>query len=249
MKRWTSWLRISAAVIALVSVSVPTQAAENSINLQDPGNDIHDKASLRNGAKLYMNHCASCHAGKYMRFERVARDLEFSEQEINSLMRYGVTKVTESIKSAMTQEAGEMAFGVAPPDLSLEANYRGKKWLYTYLMTFTRDKSSTTGYNNGVMPNVAMPWVLAGYQASLEGQTNSWNQKKMLATKAGTLDSLEPEPQSFAMEMRDLTNFMVYMAEPIRPFRERFGKYVLFFLLVLLLPVWMLKKEYWKDIH
>ena len=55
--------------------------------------------------------------------------------------------------------------------------------------------------------------------------------------------------QDFSDQMRDLTNFMAYMSEPIRPFRETMGKYVLGFLMILLLFVWLLKVEYWKDLE
>ena len=53
----------------------------------------------------------------------------------------------------------------------------------------------------------------------------------------------------FKQAMGDLTNFLTYTAEPIRPQRERLGVYVLVFLGILLIPAYLLKKEYWKDVH
>ncbi|MDP7153657.1 MAG: cytochrome c1, partial [Gammaproteobacteria bacterium] len=97
-------------------------------------------------------------------------------------------------------------------------------WVYSYLMGFYRDENSTFGYNNRVLNNVAMPWILAGNQETMS-------------------------KEEFSRDMRDLTNFMDYMAEPIKPWRQNFGKYVIIFLLVLLLPVWLLKREYWREIH
>lgn len=210
--------------IVLFCAPMMLHAATDGIHLQDPGNDIQNKESLRNGAKTYMEHCAACHAGKYMRFERIAQDLELSEEQTTELMRFGVEKASDPIKALIEPMAGEELFGVAPPDLTLEAAYRGEKWLYTYLMTFVKDDSRLFGYNNEVMKNVAMPWVMASYQESMS-------------------------EEDFANQMRDLTNFMVYMAEPIKPFRESFGKYIFIFLFILLIPVWLLKNEYWKDIH
>jgi ubiquinol-cytochrome c reductase cytochrome c1 subunit len=236
--------------IALLLTSALVQASGDSLQLLKADIDIHDKASLRNGAKIYMDHCAACHAAKYMRFERIAMDLDFSEEQTNELMRFGVEKTHEPIKALIAPEMGAMLFGIAPPDLSLVAKYRGEDWLYTYLMTFTEDETTSTGYNNKVMPNVAMPWALANVQASLERRSAAWKAERQQAMKDRHLHQLmKTEPASFATEMRDLTNFMAYMAEPIRPYRERAGKYVLLFLLVLLVPVWLLKNEYWKDVH
>ena len=53
----------------------------------------------------------------------------------------------------------------------------------------------------------------------------------------------------FKEAMGDLTNFLTYTAEPVRLERERLGVYVLVFLGILLIPAYLLKKEYWKDVH
>ncbi len=50
-------------------------------------------------------------------------------------------------------------------------------------------------------------------------------------------------------DMRDLTNFMVYLGEPAKLVRYRIGIYVLIFLAVFLVFAYLLKKEYWKDVH
>jgi ubiquinol-cytochrome c reductase cytochrome c1 subunit len=47
----------------------------------------------------------------------------------------------------------------------------------------------------------------------------------------------------------DLTNFMVYMAEPVQVERRSLGWKVLLFLVVFFIFAYMLKKEYWKDVH
>jgi ubiquinol-cytochrome c reductase cytochrome c1 subunit len=46
-----------------------------------------------------------------------------------------------------------------------------------------------------------------------------------------------------------LVNFLVYVGEPIQRERESMGKYVIFFLLIFTFLAYLLKKEYWKDIH
>jgi ubiquinol-cytochrome c reductase cytochrome c1 subunit len=64
------------------------------------------------------------------------------------------------------------------------------------------------------------------------------------------LDSLEQDlgPEGFEEAVGDLVNFMTYMAEPIRTERERLGIWVLLFLAIMFVPVYLLNKEYWKDV-
>ena len=47
----------------------------------------------------------------------------------------------------------------------------------------------------------------------------------------------------------DLTNFMVYLAEPAKLVRYRIGFWVMGFMLVFMGLTYALKKEYWRDIH
>jgi len=55
--------------------------------------------------------------------------------------------------------------------------------------------------------------------------------------------------KGFKEAMADLTNYMVYMAEPVRAERERLGVWVLLFLAIFFIPVYFLNREYWKDVH
>jgi ubiquinol-cytochrome c reductase cytochrome c1 subunit len=47
----------------------------------------------------------------------------------------------------------------------------------------------------------------------------------------------------------DLVNYMAYIAEPSRVDAERIGTYVLLFLLVFGIIAYLLKREYWRDVH
>jgi ubiquinol-cytochrome c reductase cytochrome c1 subunit len=50
--------------------------------------------------------------------------------------------------------------------------------------------------------------------------------------------------------MKTLENFRVFMGEPTQVTRNKIGYIVLMFLILLFLPLaYLLKKEYWKDIH
>jgi ubiquinol-cytochrome c reductase cytochrome c1 subunit len=125
----------------------------------------------------------------------------------------------------MPEKLAKVWFGVVPPDLTLRARVRGADWIYSYLLGFYPDPSRPWGVNNHVFKDVGMPHVLEKMQASIS-------------------------EADFKERMADLTNFMVYMSEPIRAERVRLGMYVILFLVVCLLPlVYLLNREYWKDIH
>jgi cytochrome c1 len=49
--------------------------------------------------------------------------------------------------------------------------------------------------------------------------------------------------------VRDLVNFLDYMAEPAAQDRKRIGIVALFALLIIFVFAYALKKEYWKDVH
>ncbi len=59
----------------------------------------------------------------------------------------------------------------------------------------------------------------------------------------------EMTPTEFDEAMRDLTNFMAYVADPVKEKRETLGVYVMIFLSILMLLAYMMKKEFWRDIH
>ena len=56
-------------------------------------------------------------------------------------------------------------------------------------------------------------------------------------------------PKEYDNLVYDFVNFLVYMSEPIALERQRLGLWVLLFLFIFLIPVYLLNKEYWKDIH
>jgi ubiquinol-cytochrome c reductase cytochrome c1 subunit len=58
----------------------------------------------------------------------------------------------------------------------------------------------------------------------------------------------ELSADEFESEVGDLVNFMAWMAEPVRHDRQVIGFFVILFLLVLLIPVYLLNKEFWKDV-
>jgi len=68
--------------------------------------------------------------------------------------------------------------------------------------------------------------------------------KYFTIVKAGELSVEE-----YDSAMADLVNFLDYVGEPIKRERKQLGIYVLFFILFFTGVAYLLKKEYWKDVH
>ena len=246
---------LMAAVMSMPMVAV---AASGGAPLLTAPIDINDKESLRRGAKAFADYCYSCHAASFMRFNRIAKDLEMSEDEVREMMIHtrgkkgDPTKIGELMKVSMTEDYAKNAFGTAVPDLSLTARARGADWVYTYLRSFYVDPYRPTGFNNAVFPDVGMPhvlWSLQGlqepvYKKVMHGNVEVEELDGFEQIQAGTLSRVE-----YDMFLGDLTNFMVYLAEPVQVERRSLGWKVLLFLIVLFGFAYALKKEYWKDVH
>lgn len=56
-------------------------------------------------------------------------------------------------------------------------------------------------------------------------------------------------PAEFDRTVHDLTNFLAYVSEPAQLHRNIYGIFTLLFLFIFFIFAYMLKKEYWKDIH
>lgn len=55
-------------------------------------------------------------------------------------------------------------------------------------------------------------------------------------------------PAQFDAMAADITNFLAYAAEPYYAEQHRIGRWVLVFLCVFFVLMYLLKREYWKDV-
>ena len=135
-------------------------AQDEGVPLQHTNINLSNTASLQRGAKFFVNYCMGCHSARYVRYNRVGKDLGLTDVQLESYLMPAGGKVSDTMVSAMPQADAKKWFGIPPPDLSLEADSRGTDWIYTYLKSFYLDPKSTTGVNNVVFPHTAMPQVL-----------------------------------------------------------------------------------------
>ena len=235
--------------------------------------NMNDTKSLKNGAQIFANNCLSCHSAKYARYNRVANDLGIPLEAVKGTLMFATEKTGDLMVTAMSDADAKKWFGVVPPDLTLVSRVRKPDWVYTYLRSFYKDESTVTGWNNSLFPSVAMPHVLWEMQGSPElislpskdkghdekeaahGDTDHKAEEvdesvyvaggaKFDMTNRGQMSNAE-----FDAAMRDVTNFLTYLAEPAQLQRKTIGVWTIVFLIILLLLTIILKKEFWRDVH
>lgn len=234
--------------LLLVLLAVPAMAlASTGVHLDQAPVNLQDMASLQRGAKLFSSRCLACHSATYMRYNRL-RDIGMNEEQVKKDMELPEdVQIGSKMQSAMDVASAKLAYGVAPPDLSVIARSRGADWLYTYMRTFYVDTNRPNSWNNTIFPSVGMPFVLADLQGeqvlTVEKHEGRDIQKLVLKTPGSM------KPAEYDSAIADLTNYLVFMSDPGEMNRHKIGWIVLAFLSILLLLVYGLKREIWKDIR
>ncbi len=279
---------IIIAITALtLAAPVAFSAGGDKIYPNDHANiNLADKESLQNGAKLFINYCAGCHSMQYVRYSRIAQDLDLSEEQVMENLVLGDKKFGDTLKKSMNPKLAKKWFGVDPLDLSLVARVRGNDWLYNYMTSFYKDDSRPFGVNNTVFPDVGMPHILGDLQGEqvlseewVAAETAISEAKKIVAdqqadkqVKAAAekrmheAEAIKEElshdgkifvqiskgsmtPEEYKHNMRDLVAFMAYTANPVKLQSKSMGIWAILFLVLLLIPAYFMKKEFWKDVH
>ncbi len=242
-------------VFSLLLVALPLFAAASSeeLHLDEAHTDLSDVGSLQRGAKYFVSYCMGCHSANFMRFSRLGEDLGLTDKQIINNLMFAQEKVGETMKVSIDMENAEDWFGVAPPDLSVIARSRGTDWLYTYLRTFYVDESKPLGVNNLVFEDVSMPhafWELQGLQrAVFRTETDEHGKEHQVFDHFELVRPGRLSEKEYDKVVRDLVNFLDYVGEPAKLERKRLGVWVLGFLAVFFVVAYLLKKEYWKDVH
>lgn len=264
MKKLTTLLA-SLLVSSLVS-SAAYSAGGGGPKLDQPYMNMSDKASLQNGAKLFVNYCLSCHSAQYARYNLVAEDLEIPLNRLKENLMFTTEKEGDLMITTMPAEDSKKWFGVTPPDLTLVSRVRKPDWVYTYLRGFYRDDESVTGWNNSLFDKVAMPHVMFKLQGTqtlvkklpIDGSGAIIDKENVVLEENQTLVAnaiLEVDQAGsmsiaeFDKSMSDLTAFLTYLAEPAVMKRKTIGVFSIAFVLILMGLCYLLKKEYWRDVH
>ncbi|HEX5787018.1 MAG TPA: cytochrome c1 [Woeseiaceae bacterium] len=237
---------ILAMLLASASVLAVTERPTEQADI-DPTN----VNSLQRGARNFMNYCAGCHSAKYVRYKTIGKYLGLSEDQLIENLMFNAEKTFETVQVSMRPRDGEQWFGKTPPDLSLMARARGADYVYSFLKGFYLDPESPTGVDNIVLPGTSMPhvlWELQGYQVA------DYSEHEEQGVVSRHFEGFEPftegsmDAEDFDAFVRDTTNFLAYIAEPIRADRRKIGVWVMVYLIVFLIIARMLKKQIWKDV-
>ena len=181
----------------------------------------------------------------------MAEDLGLTEDDVQANLNLSGVKVGETIGTAMTPAHAQPCFGKMPPDLSLIARVRGSDWIYTYLKSFYLDESRPVGWNNTLFPNVSMPnplWEMQGVQHAVLAKPNA---RRRAARRApGTAFSparSRPSSSTRASATSPLSSSTPANRPPSSA--RALGVWVILFLAAFTFLAYLVKKEYWKDVH
>lgn len=249
-------MKLGWFIILSISFFNPiVHAAESLIPLESAHIEPENMASLQRGARLYMNYCAGCHSLRYTTYGSMGNIIGLVDEQgkldknlLMSNLVFGHAETKDAITVSMDPDKARNWFGIVPPDLTLIARVRGVDWLYTYLKSFYKDESRIWGTNNLVFPDVAMPNVLLALQGELipiydKDDNNTPTFRHLKLEREG-----QYSPAQFDTAIRDLVNFLYVIAEPTKTTRYNLGWYVLGFLLLLCPLLYLLKREFWKDL-
>lgn len=215
----------SRMTLTLAFLVLPVQwvyaAGGYNIELEAANNDVRDLESLQRGAQHFANYCMACHSVSYMRYNRIARDLGWTDEDAVSKMSFGQALPVDYVETRMEPGVSQQVFGTQAPDLSLMARLKGNDYVYTFLRGYYQEEDGS--WNNKVLAGTSMPNVLEGVKR-------------------------HESAEYYDQVTRDLVNFLDYTAEPYKVQRWDLGWKVIAFLLILLLLTYLLKREYWKDV-
>lgn len=268
---------IATLMLALAPLTGMT-AGGAGVELQEANIDLNNHAAIQRGAKYVVNYCMGCHSMKYVRYKQMT-EVGLTEDDIKNNLMFTDGKVGDLMKIAMPNKDAANWFGAAAPDLTLTARIKhgGADWIYSYLKGFYTDPSRPLGVNNTVFPNVGMPhvlWELQGiqdpvyrYEIHHDGDTvasfdTEAEAEAYMADKNGeqfrvhrvveNLELVEPgrlTPAEYDQVARDIATYLTYISEPVKLERQQMGVWVMLFLIVFTVLAYLMKKEWWKDVH
>ena len=206
---------------------------------------------MQRGFQVYREVCAGCHSMKYIAFRNFA-DLGYNEAEIKAIaaeyevedgpnddgemfMRPGVPadRMPSPYPNDNAARAGNG--GALPPDLSLIAKARahGPDYLYSLLIGY-KEAPASLKVPEGMYYNDAYSGHLIAMPQPLYGDD---------VTYADGADA------SIEAMSADVTQFLMWAAEPKLEARKRIGVAVVFFLSIFVILSILAKRRVWADVH
>ncbi len=210
-----------------------------------------DISSIQRGYKVYREICAGCHSMNLL-YYRDLIDIGFSDDEVKAIAaEYTVldgpnddgemferdAKPSDRFVSpfANEQEARASNNGSYPPDLSVitKTKKNGPDYIYNLLMGYTE------------LPE--------GFELGEGMYYNKWKEGHQIAMAQpldeGYVDYDDGTENNLPQLSKDITNFLVWAAEPELEERKRMGIKVLLFFLIAGALVYIVKNNLWRKVH
>ena len=74
-------IKIAALLVAAL-MTVGVASASESEGLEPANIRLDDVASMQRGARLFFNYCSGCHSLQYLRYSRIAEDLQLDPKDV-----------------------------------------------------------------------------------------------------------------------------------------------------------------------
>ena len=210
-----------------------------------------DRSSLQRGYQVYQEVCSGCHSIQQLSYRNLSEKggPEFSTDEAKAIAaQFEVEDGPNSdgemfmrpgrlsdifVKPYPNVEASTAANGGAyPPDMSVltKARKGGADYIYSLLLGY---EEAPTGFelDEGVYYNKYMPG----------------NKIKMIAPLSdGLVEYSDGTPSTTAQMAKDVTAFLVWVAEPHLESQHRMGFKSIIYLIILFILVYMSKQKVWS---
>ncbi len=256
MKRkiYTRLVRATAVAVATLFTAAVGQiglAAGDAHYNEHADVNVSDRSSVLRGAVLFSENCMGCHSASMQRYNRLAKDYNMNpELLVGTVIKDVNTGLGDHMVSSLDATDAEQWLGKAPPDLTLIARAKSADYVYNFLRGFYLDTETRTGFNNIVLHNTAMPNVLARFQGEAVLHEEDGHQSVQLVKNDDVPESdFKAKVNRYDRVTRDITNFLVYISEPGQEYRKSLGYKVIFYLFILSILLFFLKKAYWRHIH
>ncbi len=210
-----------------------------------------DIASIQRGYKVYREVCSGCHSMNLL-YYRDLIDIGFSDEEVKAIAsEYNVidgpndegemferpAKSSDNFVDPFLneQEARVSNNGSYPPDLSVitKTKKNGPDYIYNLLMGYSEPPE--------------------GFELGEGMYYNKWKEGHQIAMaqplEDGYVDYDDGTENNLPQLSKDITNFLVWAAEPELEERKRIGIKVLLFFIIAGTLVYIVKNNLWRKVN
>lgn len=235
----------------------------------------YDQNQLQRGFQIYREVCAGCHSARLLAFRNLsepggpgftegqvkalAAEYQINDPESETGVRPGVAADRWPSPFASVREAAESNGGVAPPDFSVIAKARSVStpfpwWILNYFTGYSEGGPDyiyalLTGYHEEVPATAPEGFELPEgkyYNDVFPG--HAIGMAPPLAD--GSVTYADPAfPQTLDQYARDVSAFLMWVAEPHLVARKQTGFGVISFLILFAILMWFVKEKLWAGVH